>query len=85
MFVGGPVPVLMNLVTVGSILALGSDRKAGLLIVEQGPGRLLELMSMVAGGKLTPVVGEVARLTDAAKALGRMGRGEVAGKLVVVP
>ncbi len=40
---------------------------------------------MVAGGRLTPVVGEVAPLAEAAKALGRMGRGEIAGKLVVVP
>ena len=31
MFVGGPVPVLLNLVIVGAILALGSDRKAGAL------------------------------------------------------
>jgi len=85
MFVGGPVPVLLNLVIVGAILALGSDRKAGLLIVEQGPRRLVELMTMVAGGRLTPVVGEVAPLAEAAKALGRMGRGEIAGKLVVVP
>lgn len=85
MFVGGPVPVLLNLVTVGSVLALGSDRKAGLLIVKQGPSRLMELMAMVAGGRLTPVVGEVAPLAEAAKALGRMGRGEIAGKLVLVP
>jgi NADPH:quinone reductase-like Zn-dependent oxidoreductase len=85
LFVGGPVPVLLNLVTVGALLSLGSDRKAGLLVVEQGPGRLTELMAMVASGKLTPVVGEVVPLTEAAQALGRMGRGEIAGKLVVVP
>ncbi len=85
MFVGGPVPVLLNLVTVGSILALGSDRKAGLLIVTQGPSRLEELMTMVVSGRITPVVGEVAPLAEAARALGRMGRGGIAGKLVVVP
>lgn len=85
MFVGGPVPVLLNLVIVGGLLSLGSDRKAGLLIVEQGPGRLLELMTMVAAGGLTPVVGEVAPLAEAAQALARMGRGDIAGKLVVVP
>jgi NADPH:quinone reductase-like Zn-dependent oxidoreductase len=85
MVVGGPVPVLLNLLIVGAILALGSDRKAGLLIVEQGPRRLVELMTMVADGRLTPVVGEVAPLGEAAKALGRMGRGEIPGKLVVVP
>jgi NADPH:quinone reductase-like Zn-dependent oxidoreductase len=83
--VGGPVPVLLNLAIVGAILALGSDRKAGVLIVDQGPRRLVELMTMVADGRLTPVVGEVAPLAEAAKALGRMGRGEIPGKLVVVP
>ena len=85
MFVGGPVPVLLNLLTIGPLLALGSDRKAGVLAVQQGPGRLAELMAMVNDGRLTPVVGEVAPLADAARALGRMGRGEIAGKLVVVP
>ena len=85
LWVGGPVPVLLNLVTVGWLLGLGSDRKAGLLVVEQGPGRLLELMAMVTEGKLAPVVGEVAPLAEAARALGRMGRGEIAGKLVIVP
>ena len=55
------------------------------LIVEQGPRRLPELMAMVVDGKLDPVIGEVASLANAAQALGRMGRGEIAGKLVVVP
>lgn len=85
LLVGGPVPVLLNLLTVGALLGLGSDRKAGLLVVEQGATRLGELMAMVADGKLTPVVGEVAPLVEAAQALGRMGRGEIAGKLVIVP
>lgn len=40
---------------------------------------------MVTTGKLAPVIGEVASLADAAAALGRMGRGEIAGKLVIVP
>jgi NADPH:quinone reductase-like Zn-dependent oxidoreductase len=85
LFVGGPVHVLVNLITFGAFLNLGSDRKAGLLVVEQGPGRLVELMTMVADGKLTPVLGEVVPLAEAARALGRMGGGEIAGKLVVVP
>ena len=84
LFVGGPVPVLLNLLVVGSLLALGSDRRAGLLVVEQGPSRLAELMAMVVAGKLPPLVGVVAPLAEAAEALGRMGRGEIAGKLVVV-
>jgi D-arabinose 1-dehydrogenase-like Zn-dependent alcohol dehydrogenase len=77
--------VLLDVVIVGSLLAVGSQRKAGLLIVEQGPNRLVELMTMVADGGLTPLVGEIAPLADAARALGRMGRGEIAGKLVIVP
>lgn len=85
LLVGGPVPVLLDLVVVGGLLGLGSDRKAGILVVEQGPGRLAELMRLVEDGKLAPVVGEVAPLADAAAALGRMGRGEIAGKLVIVP
>lgn len=85
MCVGGPVPVLLSLLTVGTVLSWGSDRKAGLLVVEQGPRRLAELMTLVAEGRLTPVVGAVAPLDGVAEALGRMGRGEIAGKLVVVP
>ncbi len=85
LFVGGPVPVLLDVVIVGALLGLGSDRKAGILAVEPGPRRLAELMRLVEDGKLTPVVGEVAPLAGAAAALGRMGRGEIAGKLVIVP
>ncbi len=85
MFVGGPVPQLLNLAIVGSLLSVGSDRKAGVLVVHQGPKRLTELMEMVVSGRLKPVVGEVVPLAEAANALGRMGRGEIAGKLVVAP
>lgn len=85
LFVGGPVPVLLNIVTVGSLLSLASSRKVGVLFVEQGPARLTELMARVVDGSLTPTIGEVAPLDEAARALGRMGRGEIAGKLVIVP
>jgi NADPH:quinone reductase-like Zn-dependent oxidoreductase len=85
LFVGGPVGVLLDLMTIGALLGLGSDRKSGLLVVEQGPRRLPELMRMVVAGELHPIIGEVAPLDDAAQALGRMGRGEIAGKLVIVP
>jgi NADPH:quinone reductase-like Zn-dependent oxidoreductase len=85
MMVGGPVPVLLNVVVLGGPISLFSSRKVGLLGVFQGPDRLAELLGMVMAGKLKPVIGEVARLENAAAALARMGAGEIAGKLVIVP
>lgn len=60
-------------------------RRAGMLVVQQGPDALPELLAMVGDGRLRPVVGEVTSLECARQALVDMGRRKIAGKLVIVP
>lgn len=84
MMVGGPMARLLAIVVWGGLTSLVSDRKVGLLTVRQGPDHLPALLEMVEAGRLTPIVGEVASLDDAAGALTRMGTRKVAGKLVIV-
>ncbi|WP_373355433.1 NAD(P)-dependent alcohol dehydrogenase [Pseudoroseicyclus sp. CXY001] len=85
MMVGGPMRAFWS--AVGGTLR-GADRqgrRAGLLIVPQGPARLPELLAMVEAGTLRPVIGAVVPLADTPGALAAMGAGEIAGKLVVTP
>ena len=80
--VGGPI---------GRMIAAGlamiwtryTDRRAGVLMVQQGPDALGALLDMVADECLTPVVGEVTALAGARQALIDMGARKIAGKLVI--
>ena len=83
--VGGPMRPLFSVLVSGGLRSLLTDRKIGVLAVPLGPDRLPELLTLVGEGRLAPVVGEVAALEVSADALTRMGRGEIAGKLVIRP
>lgn len=85
LMVGGPLGRIISVALWGGLSSRGSDRKVGVLAVNQGPGRLAELLEMVRTGHLRPVIGEVAALEDGAAAIARMGRREIAGKLVLIP
>jgi NADPH:quinone reductase-like Zn-dependent oxidoreductase len=84
MLVGGPLRVVIA-AALSSLWSRFTARQTGLLLVNQGPGALAELLGMVADGRLTPVVGEVTSLEGAAEALALMGARRVAGKLVIAP
>ncbi len=62
-----------------------TERRVGLLLVPQGPEALVELLEMVADGRITPVVGEVTSLDCSREALIDMGARRIGGKLVIVP
>ncbi len=84
LMVGGP----MRFVLAAGAAALWtrfSTRRAGVLVVHQGPDALAILLDMVADGRLTPVVGEVTSLDCSRQALMDMGARRIAGKLVIVP
>ena len=72
---GGPTGKLIR-----AALARGG---VGVLMVKQGPEAVAEALSLVSGGTWTPVIGDTVPLSDAPEALRRMGRGEMAGKLVI--
>lgn len=77
--VGGPMGTLIRI----ALRGLVSRGRLGLLMVGQGPQAVAAMLEKVASGEVRPNVGETAPLCDAAEALSRMGRGEIAGKLVI--
>lgn len=83
--VGGTVPALLSVLVGGTLRGVVSNRKLSVLAVPQGPGRLTEILNLVADGTLAPVIGARVGLADAAKALSMMGAGGIAGKLVILP
>lgn len=84
-WIGGHVSVLLQLLTIGAVMSRISNRHTGLFVVPQGPARLLELVQLLQQGVLRPVVGRIATLSQAAEALEMMGKGQIAGKLVIRP
>lgn len=85
MLVGGRLRALLSAVTSSLIPPQLADRSCGVLAVEQGPDQLAELMRLTVERTLRPQIGETVPLADAADALARMGAGQIAGKLIIVP
>lgn len=79
--VGGSVPRLLKMVTVGALLSLG-DRKLRLLLAEPNLG-LDELATLVDKGELQTFVERCYPLDDTAEAMQRIGDGLVRGKIVI--
>jgi len=84
LLVGGPVRHVLG-AGLATLWTRFSKRRAGLLMVPQGPDALATLLEMVEDGRLTPVVGEVTSLDCSRDALIDMGARKIAGKLVIVP
>lgn len=83
--VGAPMSILLGFAFFGSLLSLFSNRKSTVLLADLGAKRTPELLQMVRDGKLKPVISAVVSLEEAAQALGRMGAGELPGKLIIRP
>lgn len=84
LLVGGPMRYLLA-AALAMLWTRATRRRAGVLMVPQGPDALGTLLAMVGDGRLTPVVGEVTSLDCSRQALMDMGARRVAGKLVIVP
>jgi len=83
MLVGGWVRTLVAAAASSLVPPRLTDRSCGVLAVRQGPAHLAELMQLTLDRTLRPQIGEVVPLSDAARALERMGTGRIPGKLVV--
>lgn len=84
LMVGGPMRHVLA-AAFAMLWTWATDRRAGVLMVPQGPDALGELLSMVEDERLRPVVGEVTSLDCARRALIDMGARTIAGKLVIAP
>lgn len=83
--VGGPVPTLLRLVTVGALLGRLTGRRIGLLVVKQGPDHFEPLAERCLGGDVQIHIDRRFALDDVPEALAYVGEGHARGKVVVEP
>ena len=83
--VGGSVPTMLRVLTVGAVVGPLTGRRLGVLAVRSGPEHFRPLAELCAGGEVTVHVDRVFGLEETAAALAHVGTGRALGKVVVVP
>lgn len=83
--VGGPVPTLLRIVTVGALLGRLTKRSIGLLMVQQGPAAFEPLAERCLAGDVLIHIDRRFGLDDVPEALAYVGGGHAHGKVVVEP
>ena len=81
--VGGSVPTLLRIVTIGSIVGRLTGRRIGLLAVKQGPTHFGPLADLCVEADVTIHIDRTFGLDEVAKALRHVGEGRALGKVVV--
>ncbi len=83
--VGGSVPTMLRVATVGGILGLMTGRRLGLLAVRSGPESFVPMADRCLAGEVAIHVDRTFTLDETAEALAHVGEGRVLGKVVVTP
>ncbi len=83
--VGGTVPTLLRVMTVGALAGRLSGRRIGLLAVREGPDHFAPVGRLIAEGDLETRVHRVCGLEEVPEAIRDVGEGRVLGKVVVTP
>ena len=83
--VGGSVPALLRVATVGSLVARLTGRRLGVLVVKEGPEHFSPLTQRCLTGEVRIHVERTFPLEQAPAALARVGEGRALGKVVVEP
>jgi NADPH:quinone reductase-like Zn-dependent oxidoreductase len=84
LMIGAPPARILQLLLLQPLLRL-VGRKGMRLVVHRANASLDDLADLFDAGKLVPVIDGPHALRDLPAALGRLGRGEILGKLVVTP
>ena len=83
--VGGSVPTLLRVLTVGWAAGRITRRSIGVLAVNQGPDHFEPLAALVVTGEIVSHIDRTYTLDALPAALARVGEGRALGKVVVVP
>jgi NADPH:quinone reductase-like Zn-dependent oxidoreductase len=81
--VGGSVPALLRVVTIGSLAARATGRRMGVLVVREGPAAFTQVAALCLAGEVAVHVDRTFGLDDVAAALAHVGEGRALGKVVV--
>jgi NADPH:quinone reductase-like Zn-dependent oxidoreductase len=82
-YVGGPVPTLLRVVTIGNIAGRLTGRRMGLLAVRQGPSHFEPLAELCVAGHVAVHIDRTFGLEEVPDALRYVGEGRALGKVVV--
>lgn len=82
-FIGGPLPRLFRVMTVGFLAGRLTDRRIGLLVVREGPEHFAPLADRCSSGEVTARIDRVYTLDEVPEAITAVGAGQIRGKAVV--
>jgi len=83
--VGGSVPTLLRVLTVGALVGRLTGRRLGVLAVRPGPDHFSPLTQRCVSGEVRIHVDRTFTLDEVPAALARVGEGRALGKVVVEP
>ena len=81
--VGGSVPTLLRVLTLGSVVGRVTRRRIGVLAVKQGPSFFEPLASLCVAGEVSIHIDRTFTLDEVPAALAHVGEGRALGKVVV--
>jgi NADPH:quinone reductase-like Zn-dependent oxidoreductase len=81
--VGGPVPVLLGVVTAGWFVGGLTHRRLGMLVVKEGPAHFEPLAELCVAGDIRIHIDRTFGLAEVHEALAHVGEGRALGKVVV--
>jgi NADPH:quinone reductase-like Zn-dependent oxidoreductase len=81
--VGGSVPALLRVLTIGSLVGRFTHRRLGVLAVKQGPTHFEPVARLCAAGDLAIHIDRTFTFDEVPQALAQVGQGRALGKVVV--
>ncbi len=81
--VGGSVPALLRVLTVGWLVGRLTGRSIGILAVKEGPAHFEQLAALCVAGEVSIHIARTFALDEVPAALAEVGEGRALGKVVV--
>jgi NADPH:quinone reductase-like Zn-dependent oxidoreductase len=81
--VGGSVPTLLRVVTIGAVAGFVTGRKIGVLGVKEGPAHFAPVADLCVAGDVAIHIDRTFSLDEVPEALACVGEGRALGKVVV--
>jgi NADPH:quinone reductase-like Zn-dependent oxidoreductase len=81
--VGGSVPTLLRVVTIGAVAGLVTGRRIGVLGVKEGPAHFVPVADLCVAGDVAIHIDRTYSLDEVPEALAYVGEGRALGKVVV--
>ncbi len=81
--VGGTLPRLLQLASLGPLFRTRQGKRMGVVILRPGRADLETLASLFEAGTVGPIIDRSYRLEETSEAMARLARGEVLGKVVI--